>query len=185
MNIFALRMKKEKWAYAFIWQVWNLFLSSRFLLTHKNSKDLGRYFSNCWGASGALDAHRVFELRQRNSPDEAAGIHLSRLSVESLRREGRVASIGLSALNVTTLKIAADRSELYPAVQCVGQNLSAGRILEPREGGRLHAEATEECGWAVKVRDCAAFDLRTAHARRDDILHCASPLSPIDATGFG
>jgi O-antigen/teichoic acid export membrane protein/GT2 family glycosyltransferase/peptidoglycan/xylan/chitin deacetylase (PgdA/CDA1 family) len=39
----------------------------RFLLTHKNSKDLTEYFRGCWRASGALDIYRVFELGQRNS----------------------------------------------------------------------------------------------------------------------
>lgn len=38
----------------------------RFLLTHKNSKDLTAYFRCCWHASGALDLYRVFELGQRN-----------------------------------------------------------------------------------------------------------------------
>ena len=39
----------------------------RFLLTHKNSKDLTAYFRNCWSASGALHAYRVFELGQKNA----------------------------------------------------------------------------------------------------------------------
>lgn len=39
----------------------------RRLLTHKNSKDLTQYFRNSWRASGGLDAHRVFELGQRNA----------------------------------------------------------------------------------------------------------------------
>jgi GT2 family glycosyltransferase/peptidoglycan/xylan/chitin deacetylase (PgdA/CDA1 family) len=39
----------------------------RVLLTHKNSKDLERYFRNCWSASGTLDVYRVFELKQRNA----------------------------------------------------------------------------------------------------------------------
>lgn len=38
-----------------------------FLLTHKNSKNMERYFRNCWSASGALDSYRVFELKQRNA----------------------------------------------------------------------------------------------------------------------
>ena len=38
----------------------------RFLLTHKNSKDLTAYFRGCWRASGALDIYRVFELGQKN-----------------------------------------------------------------------------------------------------------------------
>jgi GT2 family glycosyltransferase/peptidoglycan/xylan/chitin deacetylase (PgdA/CDA1 family) len=38
----------------------------RFLLTHKNSKDLTAYFRGGWHASGALDVYRVFELGQRN-----------------------------------------------------------------------------------------------------------------------
>jgi len=39
----------------------------RRLLTHKNSKDLEKYFTNCWGASGTLHPYRVFELGQRNA----------------------------------------------------------------------------------------------------------------------
>lgn len=38
----------------------------RFLLSHKNSKDLTAYFRGGWRASGALDIYRVFELGQRN-----------------------------------------------------------------------------------------------------------------------
>ena len=36
------------------------------VVTHRSTKDLANYFRGCWGASGAHDVHRVFELSQRN-----------------------------------------------------------------------------------------------------------------------
>jgi peptidoglycan/xylan/chitin deacetylase (PgdA/CDA1 family) len=39
----------------------------RRLLTHFNSKDMAKYLRQCWGASGALDTYRVFELGQKNA----------------------------------------------------------------------------------------------------------------------
>lgn len=38
-----------------------------YLLTHKNSKELDRYFCSAWGASGVLDVYRAFELGQKNT----------------------------------------------------------------------------------------------------------------------
>jgi peptidoglycan/xylan/chitin deacetylase (PgdA/CDA1 family)/glycosyltransferase involved in cell wall biosynthesis len=94
------------------------------LVTHKNSKDLERYFGNCWSASGTLDTFRVFELGQRNAQTQhlVSMFHGYRLNRVVARTTWRLSAPLRSMSN--QIKNAANRTRshlLFSAWARIGQ----------------------------------------------------------------